>query len=70
MRCALLAGTLWALPSNAEWLGEKIDLMGLLYGTTVVQTYMREYPQNLRCAVLIGTAPIGELIYGSTNASA
>jgi len=26
--CALLAGALWALPSKAEWLGEKIDLMG------------------------------------------
>jgi pimeloyl-ACP methyl ester carboxylesterase len=39
---------------------EKIDLMGLSYGTTVAQAYMREYPQNVRCAVLMGTVPIDE----------
>ncbi len=39
---------------------EKIDLIGLSYGTIVAQTYMREYPQNVRCAVLTGTVPIDE----------
>jgi pimeloyl-ACP methyl ester carboxylesterase len=39
---------------------EKIVLSGLSYGTIVAQTYMREYPQNVRCAVLLGTVPIGE----------
>jgi pimeloyl-ACP methyl ester carboxylesterase len=41
---------------------EKIDLSGLSYGTVVVQTYMREYPQNVRCAVMLGTVPIDEKI--------
>jgi pimeloyl-ACP methyl ester carboxylesterase len=41
---------------------EKIDLMGLSYGTIVIQTYMREYPQNVRSAVMLGTVPIGEKI--------
>jgi pimeloyl-ACP methyl ester carboxylesterase len=39
---------------------EKIDLMGLSYGTIVAQVYMREYPQNVRCAVLTGTVPVDE----------
>jgi pimeloyl-ACP methyl ester carboxylesterase len=39
---------------------EKIDLIALSYGTVVVQTYMREYPQNVRCAVLVGTVPVDE----------
>jgi pimeloyl-ACP methyl ester carboxylesterase len=39
---------------------EKIDLIGLSYGTVVIQTYMREYPQNVRCAVMIGTVPVDE----------
>lgn len=39
---------------------EKIDLTGLSYGTIVAQTYMREYPHNVRCAVLTGTVPIDE----------
>jgi len=41
---------------------EKIDLMGLSYGTIVIQTYLREYPQNVRCAVMLGTVPIGEKV--------
>ncbi len=39
---------------------EQIDLIGISYGTVVAQTYMREYPHNVRCAVLIGTVPIDE----------
>jgi pimeloyl-ACP methyl ester carboxylesterase len=39
---------------------EKIDLVGLSYGTVVAQTYMREYPHNVHAAVLIGTVPIDE----------
>lgn len=39
---------------------EKIVLLGLSYGTIVAQTYVREYPQNVQCAVLIGTVPIDE----------
>ncbi|MCI0451141.1 MAG: alpha/beta hydrolase [Candidatus Latescibacteria bacterium] len=39
---------------------ETIDLMGLSYGTVVAQVYMREYPHNVRCAVLTGTVPIDE----------
>ena len=39
---------------------EKIDLIALSYGTMLAQTYMREYPQNVRCAVLMGTVPVGE----------
>ncbi len=39
---------------------EKIDLIGLSYGTVVAQTYMREYSHNVRCAVLLGTVPIDE----------
>ena len=39
---------------------EKIDLIALSYGTILAQMYMREYPQNVRCAVLMGTVPLGE----------
>ncbi len=39
---------------------EKIDLIALSYGTMVAQTYMREYPHNVRCAVLQGTVPLEE----------
>jgi len=39
---------------------EKIDLIALSYGTMLAQTYMREYPQNVRCAVLMGTVPVQE----------
>lgn len=35
----------------------KIDLFGLSYGTTVALAYMRDYPANVRAAVLMGTAP-------------
>ena len=35
----------------------KIDLLGLSYGTTVALAYMRDYPENVRAAVLMGTAP-------------
>ena len=35
----------------------KIDLFGMSYGTTVALAYMREYPANVRAAVLMGTAP-------------
>jgi pimeloyl-ACP methyl ester carboxylesterase len=35
----------------------KIDLFGLSYGTTVALRYMHRYPNNVRAAVLMGTAP-------------
>ena len=41
---------------------DKIDLIGLSYGTQVVQMYMREFPDNVRAAVMLGTVPLGEKI--------
>ena len=41
---------------------DRIDLAGLSYGTQVVQMYMREYPQNVRAAVMLGAVPLGEKI--------
>lgn len=35
----------------------KIDLFGLSYGTTVALRYMHRYPDNVRAAVMMGTAP-------------
>jgi pimeloyl-ACP methyl ester carboxylesterase len=35
----------------------KIDLFGLSYGTTVALAYLRDYPDNVRAAVLMGAAP-------------
>ena len=37
---------------------ERLDLIGLSYGTQVVQVYLRKYPERVRCAILIGTAPL------------
>jgi pimeloyl-ACP methyl ester carboxylesterase len=41
---------------------DQIDLMGLSYGTQVVQTYMREYPDNVHAAVMLSAVPLGEKI--------
>jgi pimeloyl-ACP methyl ester carboxylesterase len=41
---------------------DQIDLMGLSYGTLVVQSYMRAYPENVRAAVMLATVPLGEKI--------
>jgi pimeloyl-ACP methyl ester carboxylesterase len=41
---------------------DQIDLMGLSYGTQVVQRYMREYPDNVRAAVMLGAVPLDEKI--------
>lgn len=41
---------------------DRIDLVGLSYGTQVVQMYMREYPENVRAAVMLGAVPLGEKI--------
>ena len=35
----------------------QIDLFGLSYGTTVALAYLRDYPANVRAAVLMGIAP-------------
>lgn len=38
-----------------RWLGyERIDVMGLSYGTRLAMTYMRMHPDRIRSAVLIG----------------
>jgi pimeloyl-ACP methyl ester carboxylesterase len=35
----------------------QIDLFGMSYGTTVALAYLRDYPANVRAAVLMGTSP-------------
>jgi pimeloyl-ACP methyl ester carboxylesterase len=40
------------------WLGfEQINLFGLSYGTRAVLVYMRQHPDRVRSAILMGTAP-------------
>lgn len=40
------------------WLGyERIDLFGLSYGTRAVLVYMRQHPEHVRSAVLMGVSP-------------
>ena len=40
------------------WLGyERINLFGLSYGTRAVLVYMRQYPDRVRSAILVGVAP-------------
>ena len=40
------------------WLGyERINLFGLSYGTRAAQVYMRQYPDRVRSAVLMGVTP-------------
>jgi pimeloyl-ACP methyl ester carboxylesterase len=40
------------------WLGyERINLFGLSYGTRAVLVYMRQHPDRVRCAILMGVAP-------------
>jgi len=41
---------------------DQIDMIGADYGTQVVQMYMREYPQNVHAAVMLGAVPLGERI--------
>ena len=39
---------------------EKVDLMGLSYGTQLGQAYMKLYPSRVRAAAFIGSVPLGE----------
>jgi pimeloyl-ACP methyl ester carboxylesterase len=39
---------------------DRIDLAGLSYGTILAQAYITLYPERVRSAALIGTAPMGE----------
>jgi pimeloyl-ACP methyl ester carboxylesterase len=40
------------------WLGyEKINLFGLSYGTRAALVYMRQHPEHVRSAILMGVAP-------------
>ncbi len=40
------------------WLGyERINLFGLSYGTRAVLVYMRQHPDRVRSAILMGVAP-------------
>ena len=40
------------------WLGyERINLFGLSYGTRAVLVYMRQHPDRVRSAILVGVAP-------------
>lgn len=38
---------------------QKIDLMGTSYGTIAAQAYMRQHPEHVRAAVLVGVATPG-----------
>lgn len=38
---------------------ERINLIGISYGTRVAQVYMREHPERVRSAVLRAVAPLG-----------
>jgi pimeloyl-ACP methyl ester carboxylesterase len=41
-----------------QWLGyDKIDLIGLSYGTRAALVYMRQHPEHVRSVVLMGVAP-------------
>jgi pimeloyl-ACP methyl ester carboxylesterase len=46
---------------------ERIDLVGISYGTRVAQQYARRYPQHARAVVLDGVVP-NELVLGSEHA--
>jgi len=42
-----------------EWLGyESVNLLGLSYGTRAAQEYMRQHPQRVRSAILLGALPM------------
>ncbi|MEN3335474.1 MAG: hypothetical protein V7641_4839 [Blastocatellia bacterium] len=54
-----------------RWLGyDKINLIGLSYGTRAALVYMRQHPEPVRSAVLIGVAPTNAKLplYHSRNA--
>ncbi len=41
-----------------SWLGyERINLVGLSYGSRAVLVYMRQHPERVRCAIIMGVAP-------------
>ncbi len=40
------------------------NLWGISYGTWVAQTYMRDYPESVRCAILDSPVPMGEAAWG------
>jgi pimeloyl-ACP methyl ester carboxylesterase len=46
---------------------ERLNLVGISYGTRVAQQYLRAYPQRVRSAVLDGVVP-NELVLGSEHA--
>lgn len=46
---------------------DRIDLVGISYGTRVAQQYLRRYPQRTRAVVLDGVVP-NELMLGSEHA--
>lgn len=40
------------------WLGyERINLFGLSYGTQAVLVYLRQHPERVHCAIIMGVAP-------------
>ncbi len=41
---------------------EKLNLYGISYGTRVVQTYLRAYPEHVRTAILDGVVPQDEAL--------
>lgn len=46
------------LDDMRAWLGyERINLFGLSYGTRAAQVYMRQHPERVRSAVLMGVTP-------------
>jgi pimeloyl-ACP methyl ester carboxylesterase len=41
-----------------SWLGyERINLFGLSYGSRAALVYMRQHPERVRCATIVGVAP-------------
>jgi len=41
-----------------SWLGyERINLLGLSYGSRAALVYMRQHPERVRCAIIVGVAP-------------
>jgi pimeloyl-ACP methyl ester carboxylesterase len=59
LRCYTTSAAVRDLDEVRSALGiERLDLMALSYGTQVAQVYLRNYPGRVRCAILIGTAPL------------
>lgn len=49
---------------------DRIDLWALSYGTVLAQVYLRDHPERVRSAVLVGTAPLDgrSPLYHAANA--